>query len=99
MYVCMHTHTYTFILIEMEEYHKKIEDKFGKDGPKLASMKWTDYAGFVGKLNNEMTGNLQKVVGRGLLKEYSPWLVTFQPSLYPQYIEVPGECVCTGEHR
>ena len=72
-------------------------------------MKWTDYAGFVGKLNNEMTGNLQKVVGRGLLKEYSPWLVTFQPSLYPQYIEVPGECVhrraqvsvyvCTGEHR
>ena len=78
---CTHTHTH-FILIEMEEYHKKIEDKFDKDGPKLASMKWADYAGFVGELNNEMTGNLQKVVGRGLLKEYSPWLVTFQPSLY-----------------
>jgi DNA-dependent protein kinase catalytic subunit len=78
-------------------YRKKIEDKFGKDGHKLASMKWTDYAGFVGKLNNEMTGNLQKVVGRGLLKEYSPWLVTFQPSLYPQYIEVPGQY--TGDSK
>ena len=28
--------------------------------------------------------------GRELLNEYSPWMMSFQPSLYTQQIEIPG---------
>ena len=39
-------------------------------------------------LNGDMLVKMQG--GRGLLKDYSPWLASFQANQYPQQIEVPG---------
>ena len=47
-----------------------------------------------------MRQSLRKQEGHNLLKEYSPWLESFQSSDYSHSIEVPGNnCINTCAHK
>ena len=72
---------------------KKIEEKFGKGGSKIVSMTGTQYKSAVNEVFGIMRGNLKKQEGSALLKEYSPWLETFQREDYFQSLEVPGNYI------
>ena len=50
-----------------------------------------DFAAATKELNESMRQNLNKASGAGLLKEYSPWLQSFQANSYAETIEVPGQ--------
>ena len=69
---------------------RKIEEKFGNDGSKLAAMPLQDFNRFFGKLNEDMKPGLSKATGASLLKDYSPWLNTFQEDHHSESIEIPG---------
>ena len=69
---------------------KKLEDKFGRDGSKLAKMKATEFNNHFNMLFESMRAGLNKTAGAGLLKEYSPWLHNFQANAYAESIEIPG---------
>lgn len=73
-----------------QAYRETIENKFGKDGSKLISMSISYFNKIVQNLNVDMREKMQKGSGSGLLKDYSPWLASFQANQYPQQIEVPG---------
>ena len=71
-----------------------MEQKFGKDGSKILNMKLSQFASNVNELFDPMRLDLKKQEGSGsLLKEYSPWLETFQPSNYSETLEIPGDWV------
>ena len=70
---------------------KKIEMMFGKDGSKLPQMPPKKFAEAFNKLNEAMRTQLARAAGQGLLKEYSPWLSSFQPTNYGDRIEIPGQ--------
>lgn len=75
-----------------QDYVKKIEDIFGgRDGSKLQQMKSKDFAVATNKLYENMREKLNKSSGPGLLKDYSPWMHTFQANTYTETIEVPGQ--------
>ena len=73
---------------------KKLEDMFGRDGSKLAKMKLAELNSHFNPLFDLMRVGLNKSTGRGLLKEYSPWLHNFQANMYPESIEIPGLQIC-----
>ena len=73
---------------------KKIETMFGKDGSKLPQMPPKKFAEAFNKLNEAMKTQLARAAGQGLLKEYSPWLSSFQPTNYGDRIEIPGKHGC-----
>ena len=53
-------------------------------------MQGTQFSKHVAGLYDNMKQSLRKQEGQNLLKEYSPWLDSFQASDYTQTIEVPG---------
>ena len=57
------------------------------------SMTGTQYKSAVNEVFGIMRGNLKKQEGSALLKEYSPWLETFQREDYFQSLEVPGNYI------
>lgn len=57
------------------------------------SMSGTQYKSAVNEVFGIMRGNLKKQEGSALLKEYSPWLETFQQEDYSQSLEVPGNYI------
>lgn len=69
---------------------KEMDEKFGRDGSKLLKMKGKDFNEQFNLLFVPMKAGLDKTTGRGLLKEYSPWLHTFQANAHSESIEVPG---------
>lgn len=74
-----------------KEYIRKLDEVFGKDGSKLCQMKVNDFASRYVDLFEKMRPTLNKTTGAGLLKDYSPWLTSFQANQYSEYIEIPGE--------
>ena len=74
----------------MQNYVKKMEQKFGKDGSKIINMKLSQFTSNVNELFNPMRSDLKSQEGSSLLKEYSPWLETFQSNNYPETLEIPG---------
>ena len=77
-----------------QDYVKKLEDIFGRDGSKLAKMKLAELNSHFNPLFESMRVGLNKTTGKGLLKEYSPWLHNFQANVYPESIEIPGLQIC-----
>lgn len=67
-----------------------MEQKFGRDGSKILNMKLAQFTSNVMELYDPMRSDLRKQEGSALLKEYSPWLETFQPSNYREVLEIPG---------
>ena len=74
----------------LQDYVKKLEDMFGRDGSKLAKMKLSELNSHFNPLFESMRVGLNKTTGKGLLKEYSPWLHNFQANMYLESIEIPG---------
>lgn len=74
----------------LQDYVKKLEDMFGRDGSKLAKMKLAELNSHFNPLFELMRVGLNKTTGKGLLKEYSPWLHNFQANMYLESIEIPG---------
>jgi len=74
-----------------QDYSKLIEDKFGKRGSKLPSMSLKDFKYAMDELVSKMRPGLSKTTGQKLLKDYSPWLSSFQAYQHTQAIEIPGE--------
>ena len=92
VHVCVCVHGSCFLSSDgpQQAYRETIEKKFGKDGSKLISMSIINFNKIVQRLNEDMRVTMQKGSGSGLLKDYSPWLASFQANQYPQQIEVPG---------
>ena len=67
-----------------------MEQKFGKDGSKILNMNLSQFVSNVKELYEPMQTDLKKQGPGHLLKEYSPWLETFQPNNYPETLEIPG---------
>ena len=64
--------------------------QFGRDGSLLRQMDNKVFKSVLQKFNERFQGSLKKTTGPRLLKEYSPWLSTFQGNQYSQHIEIPG---------
>lgn len=64
---------------------------FGADGSRLLKMDTKQFKSLATRFNDRFQGSLRKTTGRRLLKEYSPWLSSFQGDQYSQSIEIPGE--------
>ena len=79
-----------FIFAIQQDYLKKIEERFGKDGSKLFKMAGKDFINQFNMLYESMKVGLNKTTGAGLLKDYSPWLSNFQANTYSEIIEIPG---------
>lgn len=81
-------------MIPQQDYFKKVEAVFGKKADKLLKMKLKEYDQQINKLQEGMKPGLKKCEGAALLKDYSPWLQSFQSTNYQFAIEIPGECSC-----
>ena len=69
---------------------KKVEEKFGKDGAKLHKMALKDFTSLYTSLFEQMRPGLNRTTGAALMKDYSPWLQSFQANQYSEVIEIPG---------
>lgn len=78
-------------LFFLQDYVRKIEDKFGKGGTKLITMTPTQFTTALNNVYIDMKEGLHKFSPTALLKDYSPWLDTFQQDDYSYMIEVPGK--------
>lgn len=78
------------LLYLWQDYVKKIEENFGKGGAKILNMSATQYRAAFNKVFDAMRISLGNISPTGLLKEYSPWLDSFQKDNYLQTLEVPG---------
>ncbi len=74
----------------VQDFVKKFDEKFGKDGSKLVKMPLKDFNSTFNQLYDGMRVGLNKSTGAGLLKDYSPWLNTFQANNFSDSMEVPG---------
>ena len=81
-------------MIPLQDYFKKVEAVFGRNGDKLLKMKLKEYDQQMALLQDGMKTGLKKCEGAGLLKDYSPWLQSFQSTNYQFAIEIPGELIC-----
>ena len=87
------SHVMFHIVIRIQDFLKKIEEKFGKDGAKLHNMQLKDFTNFYSSLFEQMKMGLNKTTGAALMKDYSPWLQNFQANQYSKTIEIPGTYV------
>ena len=67
---------------------KFVIDKFGADGAKLLKMDFKRFQSVMGEFAERTKTT---AAGNRLLKDYSPWLGSFQANLCPEIIEIPGQ--------
>lgn len=67
---------------------KFVIEKFGINGNKLLKMDYKRFQTFIEEFANRTR---TKVTGNRLLKDYSPWLGSFQANQYSEIIEIPGK--------
>ena len=92
VHICIHMYHYV-LSIFVQDNLKKIEQRFGKEGQKLRQMKPKEFTDACGWLYQDMKTRLDKTSGAALLKDYSPWLNSFQASNYADTIEIPGTVI------
>ena len=66
-------------------------DKFGKNGGNLSKMDLKQYKSIVDDFGERTRKSLNKTTGPRLMKDYSPWLSSFQASQHSEVIEIPGQ--------
>ncbi len=71
-----------------QDWQKKFDAAFGKDGSKIIGMPYKMFCGLFGKLYTDM--NAKKRNHPGNLKEYSTWFGNFQQLNYDMELEIPG---------
>jgi hypothetical protein len=71
----------------MQDNMKFIVEKLGANGAKLLQMDSKKFQSFIGEFDNKTR---TKVAGNRLLKDYSPWLGSFQANQFTEVIEIPG---------
>ncbi|XP_043921659.1 DNA-dependent protein kinase catalytic subunit [Protopterus annectens] len=72
----------------IKAYAKQFEDKFGKGGTKVLTMKAKDFRETAMSLFDKMRGPNPEP---GNLKEYSPWMSEFKPEFLKNELEIPGQ--------
>ena len=86
-------------------------EKFGKDGTNLNKMDAKQFKAINDEFGDRVKKSLNKTTGHRLMKDYSPWLSSFQANQHSEVIEIPGQdmacgsivirmlgCVCTGQY-
>ncbi|XP_071796803.1 DNA-dependent protein kinase catalytic subunit-like [Asterias amurensis] len=72
-----------------QDWQKKFDAAFGKDGSKIVDMPWKTFYGHFSKLYKDMTAKRRDHPGN--LKEYSSWFGDFQQLGYDRELEIPGQ--------
>ncbi|XP_072042849.1 DNA-dependent protein kinase catalytic subunit-like [Amphiura filiformis] len=70
-----------------QDYQKKFDAAFGKDGAKIVNMEYKTFHQNITKLNNE----IKRKDSPGNIKEYCTWLSDFQSQGYDRELEIPGQ--------
>ncbi|XP_022110995.1 DNA-dependent protein kinase catalytic subunit-like [Acanthaster planci] len=76
-------------MVVRQEWQKKFEAAFGKDGTKVIDMQLKTFSEHYGKLYKEMAAKRRDPPGN--LKEYSTWFSDFQQLSYDRELEIPGQ--------
>ena len=68
-----------------------MKEKFGEDGANLKKMDTKQFNIINEKFGGRMKEALNKTTGPRLMKDYSPWLNSFQANQHSDVIEIPGK--------